>query len=124
MEKYETQLESIVASAARIAPIMEQQKAPGGQNQGQDLAEDVFRHYGLPEAMRSSIAYGIWENSENGLARATHIHEALCINGSEFQMFAVFRDRKYPFVLSLLIDEREMLADLAAGAIFREKGRF
>ena len=104
---------------------MEEIKTPSLEGQGQLFAEDVFRHYGLPGEFSHSIAYGIWENNAKGLARIRYAPEALLhTDNSDFQVFAVFRDTQYPFALSLLVDGKERLADLAARAVFRDKRRF
>ena len=96
---------------------MERKKEPLGVSRGAEIQTDeVFEHFGVPGFLRKSATYGVWENTEAGLARIRGLAEVLAKSRKRYQAVTIFRDAQYPVVLAVMVEDEEALTYPAAGA--------
>lgn len=102
---------------------VERKKGPPGANQEAEIQTDeVFEHFGIPSFLRKSATYGVWENTEAGLARIKGLAEVLAKSRRRYQAVTIFRDAQYPVVLAVMIEDGEALTYPAAGAPLGKDG--
>ena len=89
---------------------MERKKVPPGGSRGAEIQTDeVFEHFKVPGFLRESATYGVWENTEAGLARIKGLAEVLAKSRKRYQAVTIFRDAQYPVVLAVMREDGESL---------------
>lgn len=100
----------------------QKKNSPGVDSQGKIKVDEVFEHFGMPGFLKDISTYGMWENTESGLARIKGLAEVLAKSRRRYQAVTIFRDAQYPVVLAVMIEDGEALTYPAAGAPLGKDG--
>ena len=67
--------------------------------------EEVFKHFGVPEALSRIFPYGIWANNEAGFNRICLLPKFLQKSDFQRQTITLYHDSEYPAMLVIIEED-------------------